>query len=60
MIIADFEAIHEPIFDKDKQQCKRIDICKQIPRCNGFYVINKFNDLLIDIGCYKSFCSKKC
>ena len=38
--IADFEARNEPIFDPDKDQCKTIDICKQVP-CNGFYTINK-------------------
>ena len=37
---ADFEARNEPIFDPDKDQCKTIDICKQVP-CNGFYTINK-------------------
>ena len=44
IIIADFEAENEPINDQNKQGCKTIDICKQIPCCNGFYVINKLND----------------
>ena len=54
MIIADFEARNEPIFDQNNQHCKTIDICKQIFCCNGFYVINKLNDLPIEKGYYKS------
>ena len=54
MIIADFEARNEPIYDQNKQGCKTIDICKQIPCCNGFYIINKLNDLPIYSGYYKS------
>ena len=49
IIIADFEARNEPICDQDKQQCKTIDICNQVPCCIGFYVINKLNDLPIQI-----------
>ena len=54
IINANFEARNEPIYDQNKQGCKTIDICKQIPCCNGFYVINKMNDLPIEIGSYKS------
>ena len=54
MIFADFEARNESIFDQDKQQCKTMDICKQKPCCNGFYVVNKLNDLPIEIAYYKS------
>ena len=41
IIIADFEARNEPIINQDNVICKTSDICKQIPCCNGFYVINK-------------------
>ena len=54
MIIADFEARNEPIANQKTQHNKTIDICKQIPCCNGFYIINKINDLPIEIGYYKS------
>ena len=54
IIIADFEARIEPVNDQDKHHCKTIDVCKQIPCCNGFYVINKLNDLPIEMGYYKS------
>ena len=54
IIIADLEARIEPIFDEDKQQCETIDICKQIPCCNGFYEKNKSIDLPIEMGYYKS------
>ena len=46
---AHFGARNEPISDQDKQQCKTIDIRKQIPCCHGFYVINKLNDLPVKI-----------
>ena len=52
--IADFEPKNEPIFNQDKQHCKTIDVCKQILCCNGFHVINKLNDLPIEMGYYKS------
>ena len=54
MIIADFEARNEPIINQDNIINKTIDICKQIPCCNGFYVINKLTDLPRDCGYYKS------
>ena len=54
IFFADFEARIEPMFDQDKTQCKTPDVCKQIPCCNGFYIINKLNDLPIEIGYYKS------
>ena len=54
MIVADFEARNQPIFDPDKDQCKTIDVCEQIPCCNGFSVINKLNDLTVQGGYYKS------
>ena len=54
LIIANFEAGNEPIFDQEKQHCKTIDVCKQIPCCNGFYVKNKLKDLPIQMGYYKS------
>ena len=47
---ADFEARSEPIFDKDKQHCKTIDVCKRIACCIGFYVVNKLNVLPIEMG----------
>ena len=50
MIVADFEARNEPVFDPDKDQCKTIDVCKQIPCWNGFNVINKLNDLPVQAG----------
>ena len=45
--IADFEARNEPIINQDNVTSKTIDDCKQIPSCNGFYVINKINILPI-------------
>ena len=47
IIIADFEARNEPIINQDNVTPKTIDICKQIPCCNGFYVINKIIDMAI-------------
>ena len=54
IIIADFEARNEPIINQDNAVSKTIDVCKQIPCCNGFYVINKINDLPIKMDYYKS------
>ena len=54
IIIADFEARNEPIINQDNDISKTIDICKQIPSCNGFYVINKINNLPIEMDYYKS------
>ena len=54
IIIGDFEARNELIFNQDKQHCKTIEICKQIPCCKGFYVINKLKDLPIEMGYYNS------
>ena len=54
MIVADFETRNEPIYNQDKQHCKTIDICEQIPCCKRFYVINKLNDLAIEMGYHKS------
>ena len=54
MNIADFEARNEPVVDRNRQQSKTIDICKQIPFCNGFYVINKLKDIPIEMDYYKS------
>ena len=51
---ADFEARSEPMFDKDKQHRKTIDVCKKKGCCNGFHVINKLKDLPIEMGYYKS------
>ena len=53
-ITADFEARNEPIVNQNNQHGKTIDICKQIPCSNGFYIINKLNDLPIEMGYYKS------
>ena len=53
IFIADFEARNEHIFDQNKTECKTLDVRKQIPCCNGFYIINKLNDLPIEIGYYK-------
>ena len=53
-ITADFEARNEPIFDPEKDRCKTIDVCKQISCCNGFYVINKLDDIPIQAGFYES------
>ena len=54
IIIADFEARNEPILNQDNVVSKTIDVCKQIPTCNGFYVINKINDMPIKMDYYKS------
>ena len=54
IIIADFEARNEPINNQDNVTSKTIDICKQIPCCNGLYVINKINDMPIKMDYYKS------
>ena len=54
IIIADFEARNEPIINQDNVTSKTIDVCKQIPSCNGFYVINKINNLPIKMDYYKS------
>ena len=54
LIIADFEATYEPILNEIIPDCKTIDICKQIPCCNGYYIINKLTNLPIDSGYYKS------
>ena len=50
LIIADFEATYEPILNEIIPDCKTIDICKQIPCCNGYYIINKLTNLPIDSG----------
>ena len=54
IINADFEARNEPIINQDNVVSKTIDVCKQIPCCNGFYVINKINNIPIKMGYYKS------
>ena len=54
IIFADFEARNEPIINQDNVVSKTIDVCKQIRCCNGFYVINKINDLPIKMDYYKS------
>ena len=54
VIIEDFEAENEPIIDQDNNHGEKIDICKQLPVCNGFYVINKLNELPIQAGYHKS------
>ena len=54
IIIADFEARNEPIINQDNVVSKTIDVCQQIPTCNGFYVINKINNLPIEMDYYKS------
>ena len=54
IIIADFESTNTPIIHHDNVTSKTIDVCKQIPCCNGFYVINKINNLPIKMGYYKS------
>ena len=53
-IIAHFAARNKPIINQDHDISKTIDICKQIPSCNGFYVINKINNLPIEMDYYKS------
>ena len=54
IIIADSDARNEPIINQDNVTSKTIDDCKQIPSCNGFYVINKINNLPIKMDYYKS------
>ena len=54
IIIADFEARNEPINNQDNVVSKTIDVCKQIPSCNGLFVINKITDMPIEMGYYKS------
>ena len=54
IIIADFEARNQPIINQDNVSSKTIDICEQIPSCNGFYVRNKINNLPIEMDYYKS------
>ena len=58
IIIADFETRNEPILNQDNVTFKTIHICKQIPSCNGFYVINKINNLPIEMDYYKSILEK--
>ena len=53
-IIADFEARNQPINNQDNLSSKTIDICEQIPSCNGFYVIKKINNLPIEMDYDKS------
>ena len=50
IIVADFESTNTPIINHDNVTSKTIDVCKQIPCCNGFYVINKINNLPIKMG----------
>ena len=54
IIIADFEARNEPIINQDNIESKTIDVCKQIPVCNGLNVINKINDMPIKMDYYES------
>ena len=54
IIIADFEARNKPIINQDNDISKTIDICEQIPVCNGLYIINRIDDLPIEPGYYKS------
>ena len=54
IIIADFEARNEPIINRDNDTTKTIDVCKQIPSCNGLFIINKINDMPIEMGYYTS------
>ena len=54
IIFADFEARNEPIINQDNVVSTTIDVCKQIRCYNGFYVINKINDLPIKMDYYKS------
>ena len=49
-IIADFEARNKPIINQDNDISKTIDICEQIPVCNGLYIINRIDDLPIEAG----------
>ena len=54
VIIADFEARNEPVINYDNDTSNTIDVCKQLPICNGLYVINKINDMPIKMDYYKS------
>ena len=54
IIIADFEARNEPIINQENITFKTIDVCKQIPSCNGLFVINKINDMPIKTDYYES------
>ena len=54
IIIADFEARNVPINNQDNVVSKTIDVCKQIPTCNGLFVINKINDMPIKMDYYKA------
>ena len=54
IIIADFEARNELIINQDNVTSKTIDVCKQTPSCNGFYMINKINNLPIEMDYNKS------
>ena len=54
IIIADFEARNEPIINKDNVTSRTIDVCNQLPSCNGYYVINKINNLPVEMDYYKS------
>ena len=54
IIIADFEARNEPIMNQDNATSKTIDVCKQIPICNGLFVINSINDMPIKMDYYES------
>ena len=54
IIIADFEARNEPIMNQDNVTSKTIDVCKQIPVCNGLFVINSINDMPIKMDYYES------
>ena len=57
--IADFEARNEPIINQENVTSKTIDDCKQIPSCNGFYVINNSNNLPIKMDYYKKYFWRK-
>ena len=52
--IADFEARNELNINQDNVVSKTIDVCQQIPTCNGFYFINKISNLPIEMDYYKS------
>ena len=54
IIIAVFETRNEPIIVQDNVISKTIDACQQIATCNGFFVINKINNLPIEMDYYKS------
>ena len=59
IIIADFESRIEPIINQVNVTSKGIEVCKQIPCCNGFYVINKIKNLPIKMDYYKSTFGEK-